>query len=179
MHHRNQPCEEVTACHLCELMSCVERSSKLTHTEAAVRWALPGKSGQWPALGQMTHCLRFSSTWTSPSPSLSFTVISSLALSLSLSFSLRSLFSLSSFSQLTCCSPSAVHLLASLSALQTAAHSQWASSPPLILLPHSLSLLPLSLSHTHMCSLVVTSFISTLFVCSQAHTHMMWHTSEL
>lgn len=111
MHDRNQPCGEVTACYLGDLMSCVERSSKLTLTVAAGRWEVR------------------TVTSTRADDSLStllFQLSASLPLFhgylLSLLLSLRLLFSLSSVSELTCCFPSAVHLLASLSVLWTATH---------------------------------------------------------
>ncbi len=150
------------------LMSCVERSSKLTHTVAAECWAAPWEVRTVTST-RADDSLSTLLLQLSVSLPLFHSYLLSLAVSVYSSLSPASVSSLAAFHQLSTCLPH--------SQLFRLSHTQGASSLPLIS-PPSLSLLPLSLSHTHMCSLLVTSFISTLFVCSQAYTHMMWHWSQ-
>lgn len=167
MHDRNQPCGEVTACYLGDLMSCVERSSKLTLTVAAGRWEVRTVTSTRADDSLSTLLFQLSASLPLP-PSLSR--LSPLSASLS-PFTLLSLqrqrahllLPISrapaglTLSSLDCHTP----LVSILSA---------ADSPPS--LPRSLP--SHSVSHTHICALALTSSISTLFVCLQAHTHMMW-----
>ena len=108
-----------------------------------------------------------------PSPSLSFTVISSLSASVRLLFSLSLSLSLQLHLLLPISRSPAGLTLSSLdshtlpASIPSTAHLSSLSLP----LPLSLSPPTQSLTHTHMCSPVVTSFISTLFVCSEAHAY--------
>lgn len=105
MHDRNQPWEEVTACYLGNLMSCTERSSKLTLAVAAVRREVRTVTS---AGTDDSHSVLLHYTGSLPLPPL----LLFLSYILSLFFSM--FFSFSGFSELACCFPLAVHLLASL-----------------------------------------------------------------
>ena len=149
----NQPCGEGAACDLGGLKSCKEHNSKLTFTASGHQTE--------SSSGGMGESLPSSQLWVS--------LLSSAHCYLLLL--LFSPFTLSGVSELTCCSPSAVHLLGSRSAVWSATHSQWASSlarilPPPLSLFHSLavSLSSHTVSHSHICAL--NSSFSTLFVYS-------------
>lgn len=104
MHDRNQLCGEVTACYLGELMSCVERSSKLTLTVAAGRWEVRTVTSTRADDSLSTLLFQLSASLPLP-PSLSRLSPLSASLSVYSSLSPASASSLAAFHQQCTCWP--------------------------------------------------------------------------